>query len=77
VTHILCDFDLRRGDATGYLFVVLWRREFPRIERAVIFTGADVSGQQRPNEVDAVVCKADGPQAAVEALLFEDQESPK
>ena len=81
VTHVLCDFDLGAGtgagDATGYLFVMLWRREFPNVERAVIFTGGDMGSQQRPEEVDAVVCKADGPQAAVEALLFEDRESPK
>jgi CheY-like chemotaxis protein len=81
VSHVLCDFDLGAGagagDATGYLFVTLWRREFPEIERAVIFTGADLDSQRRPEEVDAVACKADGPQAAVEALLFEDWESPK
>jgi CheY-like chemotaxis protein len=81
VTHVLCDFDLGtgvgEGDATGYLFVTLWRREFSNIERAVIFTGADPGRLARPEEVDAVVCKADGPEAAVEALLFEDRESPK
>ena len=76
VRHILCDFDLgtgtRAGDATGYFFVTLWRREFPEIERAVIFTGADLGYLERPEEVDAVVCKADGPEAAVEALLFDE-----
>ena len=70
VTHLLSDFDFGEGaqTATGFDYVVRWRRQCPTIERAVVFTGADLSGIPRPAEVDAVISKVDGVEAILEHL---------
>ena len=81
VSHIQFDFNLDLGasagteDATSYLFVPLWRRELPNIDRAVVFTSGDVGSRKRPEAVDTVLYKADRPRAA--AAFFDDWESPK
>ena len=76
ITHLLCDFDLGVGEGpggvTGFTFVELWRRKFRGIERAVIFTGSDISRLKRPAEVDAVVAKAEGIGAVIAALTKGD-----
>jgi DNA-binding NtrC family response regulator len=78
VTHILSDLFLG-ASADGITFLTLWKREFPHIERAVIFTAADMQAARadlrvRPcsaGYVDAVVSKADGINAIIAALLGE------
>jgi ActR/RegA family two-component response regulator len=70
VTHLLSDFDFGEGaqSATGFDYVVRWRRQCPTIERAIVFTGADLSGIPRPEEVDAVIPKWEGVHAILEHL---------
>jgi CheY-like chemotaxis protein len=73
ITHVLCDFDLD-STANGMDFVVLWRREFPFIERAVIFSGAlNLHKLKAPPEVDAVVSKNDGIETVRAVLLQGEQ----
>ena len=78
VTHLLCDYCLGVGGGpagvSGFTFVEFWRREFPGIERAVIFTGADIERLKKPVEVDAMVSKAEGMDAVIAALM--EREKP-
>ena len=73
ITHLLCDLYLgacsNLESVSGITFVEFWRKRYSRIQRAVIFTGADTTRLKIPAEVDAVVSKADGVQRVVEVLL--------
>ena len=68
VTHVLSDFNLH-STADGVHFVTGWKREFPCIERAVIFTALDLCDLEIPEEVAAVVSKDDGVEPVIDALL--------
>lgn len=74
ITHVLADLRLG-GQADGTMFLVLWKREFPCIKRAVIFTAADVrdfmenSPAALAQEIDAIVSKLDGIDEIITALL--------
>ena len=78
ITHLLCDLHLEAGRGTervtGFTFIEFWRRQFPDIERAVVFTGADIEPLKKPSEVDAVVSKAEGMDAVIAALM--EREKP-
>ena len=73
ITHLLCDLYLGVGNymesVSGITFIEFWRKRYSRIQRAVIFTGADTSRLKIPAEVDAVVSKAEGVQHVVDVLL--------
>ena len=73
VTHVLSDlllgYDSRIDGYNGFAFATFARREFPRIERLVIFTAFDIHGLIAPKEVDAVVSKTDHIGKLIAALL--------
>ena len=73
ITHLLCDLYLGIGNeqvgVTGYTFVEFWRRRFPGIERAVVFTGADLAQLEKPDAVDAVISKSEGVERVIDTLL--------
>jgi ActR/RegA family two-component response regulator len=59
VTHLICDQELGADSATGAELIPKWRRRFPALRCAVLFTGARVEPAELPPEVDAVVSKDD------------------
>ena len=55
VTHLVTDCNLGPGLPLGIDLVAGWRERCPTIERAVVFSGTDLSDKEVPGEVDAVL----------------------
>jgi DNA-binding NtrC family response regulator len=72
VTHVVCDHWLGPGLPLGIDLIPRWRRRHRTIERAVVLTGADVSGINPPPEVDRVLSKTEDPTRLRLLLLRED-----
>ena len=73
VTHLLCDYRLGADEdevqVNGFQFAAFWRREFESLKRVVVFSASDLNGIEKPEEVDAVISKIDGPVAIADSLL--------
>ena len=57
ISHLICDYDLGKGVPKGTELALRWRREYPSIERAVLFTGACPDEAVGTFGIDAVICK--------------------
>ena len=55
VTHLVTDCNLGPNLPKGIELVPSWRERCPTIERAVVFSGTDLSSTPAPPEVDAVL----------------------
>jgi len=57
VTHLLCDNEFGEGHPLGVAVIPRWRKRFPTIERAILFTGTAVGDVEQLPGVDRVVLK--------------------
>ena len=68
VTHLVSDFNLGQDQPPGTELVVRWRKRHRSIERAVLFTGADLTEVEVPAEVDQYFLKDIDPLEIKKAL---------
>lgn len=68
VTHLVCDCTMGHDQPRTIDLVPGWRRNWPAIERVVLYSGTDLSGVEIPAQVDAVVPKGADPRELIEAL---------
>ena len=57
ITHLVCDNDLGLGVLKGSELVERWRKEYPSIERAVLFSGDMDVAAHKASGIDAVIYK--------------------
>ena len=57
ITHLVCDNDLGQGALKGSQLVEKWRRKYPSIERAVLFSGDTDVNSGKASGIDAVIYK--------------------
>jgi ActR/RegA family two-component response regulator len=69
VTHLVCDYMLGAGQPLGTAAVVAWRKAYPTITRALIFTGSDIANATIPPEVDAVLSKTESVKVLLRGLI--------
>ena len=69
ITHLICDCSLGEGLPLGIYMIPGWRKLCPSIERAVVFTGTDLSRNYIPAEVDVILDKSAHPGELVRALI--------
>lgn len=74
ITHIVCDFDLGE-EKNGIELVAQWRSNFSSIERALIFSGHNLSRSSVPKYIDAVLQKGDSFKHLRESLLAPVEEA--
>ena len=71
ISHVVCDFNLNHPWATGVDLLTEWRREFIKVDRAVLFTGASLEEIGAvPEEIDAVVCKGESVEMIMVAFVL-------
>ncbi len=68
VTHLICDYWLGRGQPLGVELIPTWRRRFPSIDRAVIFTGNEIDSIPVPLGVDRILSKSLDPMSLIKFL---------
>ena len=68
ITHLICDNELGEGVPKGSKLVEKWRREYPSIERAVLFTGDTYAAAGKTSGIDAVISKIRDFDALVKSL---------
>ncbi len=72
ITHVLTDLNLGRNKPKGYQVVSKLRREFPCIQRAVMFTGGDgLETNVLPRGIDAIFKKSDPVDFIVASIIRE------
>ncbi len=72
VSHVLADIDLGRNQPRGYQVVYKLRREFPCIERAILFTGGEgLETDILPPGIDAAFRKTDPVDFILAAIVKE------
>ncbi len=72
VSHVLADIDLGRNEPRGYQVVYKLRREFPCIERAILFTGGEgLETDILPPGIDAAFRKTDPVEFIIAAIVKE------
>ena len=69
ITHLVCDYCLGAGQPLGTEAVVAWRKAYPTITRALIFSGSDIASIASPPEVDAVVSKLESVKVLLRLLV--------
>ncbi len=69
VTDLICDYNLGETVPYGTDLLIKWRRDYPQIRRAVIFSGADLSRVSMEKSVDAAISKSAPPEDLVAALM--------
>jgi CheY-like chemotaxis protein len=57
VTSVVCDYNLGDGAPRGTELLEKWRKAYPKIERAVIYTGTDPSRIGLTKWIDSTVSK--------------------
>jgi len=71
ITHLLCDNDFGETFPTGMDLIPEWRRRFPEIECAVLFTGDPFSNVDDLEGVDKIVVKPAQCDTLVSSLAVE------
>ena len=71
VTHLVTDCNLGPGLPLGVDLVPAWRERCPSIERAVVFSGTDLSAKELPDAIDAVLHLSADFEDLLEALEVE------
>ena len=71
ISHIVCDYHLRHPWANGMDLLCAWRREFIKIDRAVLYTGASAAEiGEVPEEIDAVIQKGESLELIMVTFAF-------
>jgi DNA-binding NarL/FixJ family response regulator len=71
VTDLICDYNLGENVPPGTELLHEWRRAYPNIRRAVIFSGTDLSCVSIPRTVDSAVSKTASIDVLFAALIPE------
>lgn len=73
VTHLVCDYHLGETLPNGVEWMERWRKAYPKIQRAVLYSGADLSEISPSRWVDFKISKSHPIRLLVNAVLFEEQ----
>ena len=67
VTHLICDYELGNGLLPGTALITGWKKSFPSLQKAILFTATSIGEIDVPPEVDVVKSK----EGRVEELILE------
>ncbi len=68
ITHLICDYWLGSGEPQGVDLIPAWRKQYPSIRRAVLYTANDLAEIPVPISVDRILSKSDSPASLVDAI---------
>ncbi len=69
ITHLVCDHDLGANEPNGLSLIPHFRKTRPEIERAVLFTGSNITRKAVPSSIDRVVVKTADVDELYDAVL--------
>lgn len=72
VTSLVCDYHLGESLPTGTELMERWRRAYPKIQKAVLYSGADLSKISSSRWVDSKISKSLPISNLFNAVLFEE-----
>ena len=76
ITSLVCDYHLGEGLPPGTELMERWRRAYPQIQKAVLYSGADLSAVSS-KWIDSKISKSLPMDSLFQAVLADDfQESP-
>ncbi len=73
VTDLICDYDLGESLPTGTELMERWRKAFPQIQKAVLYSGADLSKITLSWWIDFKISKSCPIADLYRAVLFDSQ----
>jgi DNA-binding NarL/FixJ family response regulator len=68
VTHLICDYWLGHNEPQGLELISVWRKKYPTIRRAILYTGTDLSDITLPLSVDRILSKTELPSLLIDAI---------
>ncbi len=68
VTHVACDFFLGAGTPLGHDLLAAWRKRWPAIRYAALFTGSPLEERASPEGINGIFVKPGGISDLVSSL---------